>query len=139
MRKFVSILTYGVAVLLILLAIVGDFIFFFPFRVTNSWVATVPNAVYHPGQQLTYSSSYIKTSNAPGVAMRYVVCNETSYLLAQVIPKREPGKRSGRVTITIPVDIVPPATCHIHVDIKYQIFGVRTLIESVDSNNFKLE
>lgn len=139
MKRILAISAYGISILLILLALVGDFIFFFPFRVANNWVAHVPNTLYHPGEHLTYHSSFIKTIGSPGMASRYVVCNNTSYLVSQSVSKRDPGKRSGEVTIIIPSNIVVPATCHIHVDVRWQLFGLRTLIESVDSNNFRLE
>jgi hypothetical protein len=139
MSRLAAIITYSLLIVLALAAIGMNFILFYPFHPVSNWTVHVPDAIYHPGGHLLYHSSYVKLDNSPGLVSRHIVCGGRGHAVDTSEAVRYPGSVIGEVTIVIPSDILTPSTCHMHVDIKYQIYGLRTVTESVDSNNFRLE
>lgn len=142
-KSFGTSIAYIAAISSLIASFTFAFALLHPVDVLKDWKLTSQYQSYFPGTEATFSSSVTKVMSVTGHSTRYIICTakniETRYQINDGKADRPLGSRTSNLTIVIPDSITSlPQTCHLNLHVDYSIYGFRSFVETVDSNNFQV-
>jgi hypothetical protein len=112
--------------------------------VLKDWRLELPKQDIHVGDTIIVDSLYTKLMQVSGESTRYLECKNKNgiyirYELNKAVANRGAGTSGTGVELVMP-NTVPnvPATCRINITIEYNIYVLRTVIETANSKEFTL-
>ena len=134
---YLTFLTFTLTAILFLL--VGYWLFWTikTMEIKNGNAVPVDQAIYHPGDRLSYTITYCKYRNIQGLVSRVLV-NGVRVTYTELINNIAPG--CGKTTVNdliIPI-YTEPDTYHIETTVTYKLNPLRDVVVSWRSVDFKV-
>lgn len=142
LSKVGRILLYTASVGIIILTIVGVYVFTVPVDVLQDWTLDIDKSEYQAGEKITVHNKVRKVRSVSGISKRYIVCNTPrGSTLRSPMPEgvadRPQQTVSTDVQLIIPDDLPNlPATCYVEIVVSYDIYTVRKHVETNRTQDF---
>ena len=112
--------------------------------VLKDWRLVLPQQEIRIGDTIVVQSLYTKTMNVTGESIRYIECKTSNgvyirYPVSEAKANRAAGTSGTGVPIVVP-ETIPnvPTRCRINITIDYEIYLLRHVVESANSDEFEL-